>query len=205
MKTISTAAILALVTATLGFSAAAPAFAQDAAAPAAGQLKSGHNDDRGFRPGGNGPREGLGHGDILGFERGAEAIEVAIVRLSHRLELTDAQQALLETLKTDALAAADTFSAATEGLRPVRPASGETTERPDAAARLENRIALETARLAALESVQPAFVAFFDSLSDEQKASFMPERGNRPDGQNRHQAGPRDGGFGPNVGGARNR
>ena len=42
-----------------------------------------------------------------------------------------------------------------------------------------NRIAFEKARLAALEAVQPSLTAFFDSLTDEQKTSLMPQRGER--------------------------
>jgi hypothetical protein len=192
MKTISTTAILALMTASIGLGAMAPALAQDAtpAAPAAQTQPAdpAASGERGFR---NGPGMRQG-GGLFDFRGGAEAIEIAIVRLSHAIELTDEQAVLLETLKSDALAAAAAFEAATEGLRPTPPAEGETAAVPDISERFDNRIAIETAHLAALEAVQPAFTAFFDSLTDEQKADLMPERGER---MGKHQ-----GGFGQHGG-----
>lgn len=183
MKTITTTAIVALMTATLGLSAIAPGYAQDAA-PAQTQQQPGPG--FGFRHDTNGgPRQFIG-GDLLGFDRGVEAVEIALVRLSHAVEMTAEQQALFDTLKTDALAAAETFSTAVEGLRPVAPqggaaapVEGQVAEVPDFSERLENRIAIETARLAALEAVQPAVTAFFDSLTDEQKAGLTPQRPDR--------------------------
>lgn len=180
MKTISTTAIAALMTAALGFSAIAPAMAQDAPGtpPDRAFAEQGRKADRGFGPGAHGPRHGMG-GDLLNFERGAEGIEIALVRLSHRLDLTDAQKTLLETLKADALAAAETLKTATEGLRPIPAAEGETPAVVTLADRLENRITRDTARLEALKAVQPALTAFFDSLTDEQMADLMPQRGDR--------------------------
>lgn len=181
MKTITTTAIVALMTATLGLTAIASTYAQDAAAPAQAQTqqKPGPGFGIGFRHDTNGgPRQFFG-GDLLGFDRGVEAVEIALVRLSHAIELTAEQQALFDTLKTDALAAAETFSTAVEGLRPTAPAEGQAAEVPDFSERLENRIAIETARLAALEAVQPAVTAFFDSLTDEQKAQLTPQRPDR--------------------------
>lgn len=195
MKTISTTAIVALMTATLGLSAVAPVFAQDSAPVAqAQQAERGKGGDRSFRPGAEGPRQNGGPINLLNFERGSEAIEVALVRLSHQIDLTDAQKTLLDTLKTSALSAAQSFSAATEVLRPTPPAQGQTAQRPDASERLDTRIAIGKAQLAALEAVQPAFDAFFGSLTDEQKAKLTPERGERGPGQG--QFGNRDGGPG---------
>jgi hypothetical protein len=196
MKTISTAAIAALMTAALGFSAIAPAMAQDAP-PEQATAEQGRKMERGFGPAAHGPRHGMG-GDLLNFERGAEGIEVALVRLSHRLDLTEAQKDLLETLKTDALAAAETLKAATEGLRPAPAAEGEAPAAISLADRLENRITRDTARLDALKSVQPALTAFFDSLTDEQKADLMPQRGERA---GHAQPGAREAGPGPRHGG----
>jgi hypothetical protein len=198
MKTISTAAIVALMAASIGLGALAPAMAQNAAAgtaPAAQNQPMGpaNGTERGFR---NGP--GMPQGDGIGLfniERGAEAIEIAAVRLSHAIDLTDEQTVLLEALKADALAAAAAFDAATEGLRPTRPADGDTAERPDISERFDNRIAIETARLAALEAVQPAFTAFFDSLTDDQKAELAAQHGDRMVGMGKHQ-----GGFGQHDG-----
>lgn len=192
MKTITTTAIVALMTASLGLGAVAPAFAQDAPAAQAEPAQP-------AKPGFRGPQRG-GFGNILGFERGSEAVEIALVRLAHRLDLTEAQQGLLDTLKSDALAAAETFGTATQALRP---AAGETGQRPDFSASLENRIALEKARLAALESVQPAFTAFFDSLTDEQKTALAPQRPER--GERPHRADRQGRGLGDHSGGPRQR
>lgn len=198
MKTISTTAIVALMTATIGLGVIAPTLAQDAVAPATAQAQPADpaGAERGFR---NGP--GMRHGGGMGLfniERGAEAIEIAIVRLSHAIEMTDEQTVLLEALKTDALAAAAAFEAATDGLRPTPQAEGESAERPDISERFDNRIALESARLDALEAVQPAFTAFFDSLTDEQKADLVPERGNRHEHMSKQgdRGGHRDGHHG---------
>lgn len=176
MKTFTKTAIVALMTATLGLSAIASSYAQDAA-PTQAQQQPGPG--FGFRHDNHGgPRQFIG-GDLLGFDRGVEAVEIALVRLSHAIELTAEQQALFDSLRTEALAAAETFSTAVEGLRPTAPAEGQAVEVPDFSERLENRIAIETARLAALEAVQPAATAFFDSLTDEQKAELTPQRPDR--------------------------
>ena len=182
MKTITTSAIVALMTATIGLTAIAPAFAQDAT-PAQTQAQDGPGFHMRHGHQGPGPMGGrMGGGDLLDFQHGAEAIEIALVRLSHRVELTAEQQPLFDALKTAALAAAADFATATEGLRPQdNSAAGETTTAtaPDISERLENRIAIETAHLAALQAVEPAATAFFDSLTDEQKAQLVPQRPDR--------------------------
>ncbi|MHA6729025.1 Spy/CpxP family protein refolding chaperone [Devosia sp. A369] len=176
MKTITTTAIVALMTATIGLAAVAPTYAQSAA-PSAQQ----HN----FRADHHGQRQGgrmdarMGGGDVLNFARGAEGVEIALVRLSHRVTLTTEQQPLFDTLKTAALAAATDFTTATASLRPTAPADGETATRPGPAERLDARIAIAAAHLAALEAVQPAATAFFDSLSAEQLAQLTPQRPDR--------------------------
>lgn len=203
MKTITTTAIVALMTATIGLSAIAPTFAQDAA-PAPAQAQNGPGLH--FRHDSDGPRQGggmRGGADLFSFERGSEAIEIALVRLSHRIELTSEQQPLFDALKASALSAAADFATATESLRPAAPAEGETRTPPDFTTRLENGIALQTARLAALEAVQPAATAFFDSLTAEQQALLTPQRPDRdgmpgqgkfggPRHQGQQQGGPAD-------------
>lgn len=197
MKTLSTTTIVALTTAALGLAAVAPAMAQEATQPASEAAEPaapalGFRHDGGFAQRGD-------LGGLMSFERGGEAIELALVRLSHRIELTGEQQVLLDTLKSDALAAAETFTTATEDLRSIPQATSETAELPDITERFENRIALQQAQLAALEAIELSFTAFFGSLTDEQKASLMPERSERPDNGMRGHAGPnvpRGNGFG---------
>ncbi len=66
---------------------------------------------------------------------------------------------------------------------------------PYVAQRLETRIAVEKAHKQALEAVQPSVAAFFDSLTDEQKAELMPRSGRtwpaRPWGGQHGGQGPR--------------
>jgi hypothetical protein len=184
MKTISATALAALMTASVAF-AAIPAQAQDAPPPPAGtEMPGGHGPGHGPRPGGpgmnhdGGPRRGGLGGDLLDFRGGSEAIEIALVRLSHRIEMTPEQQTLFDTLRTDALAAADTLETTLEAARPDRAAGTDaaTTERPSFSERLQTRIALEQARLDALKTVEPSLTAFFDSLTEDQLASMMPRR-----------------------------
>lgn len=199
MKIISTKAALALVASTISLAALAPTMAQDApanppaqtqAAPAAPAPGKAHN---GF---GFGPR-GQNFGGLITLERGAENVEVALVRLSHRLDLSDDQKALLETLKTDAVAAAKSFTEATADLRRPRAAA---TARPDLTQQFDNRLALAKAQVEALEAIQPSYSAFVASLTDEQKAKLGPTRnnwgkwGNGPaDRDLPHRPGPRPG------------
>ena len=166
MKTITKTAIVALMAATIGMSAIAPSFAQDAA-PAQAQAENGPG--RHFRHDDRGPGQ-MGGGDFLNFARGAEGIEIALVRLSHRIELTAEQQPLFDALKASALSAAADFATATEGLRPqggpsvpTPPAEGETTTAtaPDISERLEHRIAFAPHGIGA-DGVDAAFVRRFN-------------------------------------------
>lgn len=184
-------AIVALMTASIGLSAAAPAFAQELAPGQAQPSGPGFH----IRHHNQGPHGGMGGGmgggAFLSFERGAEAIEIALVRLSHRIELTAEQQPLFDAFKAAALSAAADFASATESLRPSAPAEGETPVMPDLAERLENAIALQKERLAALEAVQPAASAFFDSLTDEQNTALAPQRPDRDGMPGFGKGGPR--------------
>lgn len=196
MTSTSIKTLMAVVATAIGLSAVAPAMAQPApqAPDAAVSQDDAGPGNQAFRPQGGPRQHGGGAAGFLDFSRGGEGIEIALVRLSYRLDLTTEQQALLDTLKTSALAAADDFATATEGLRPTPAAEGEKPAMPDMAQGLETRIAVEKAHVAALEAVQPSVAAFFDSLTDEQKAELMPARGEHgPRGQQGGQ-GPR--GFG---------
>lgn len=173
MKTITTTAIVALMTASIGLTAIVPTSAQDAAPTQEQAFRHGGPGFHLRQDGYGGPRRG-GLVDFLGGS--SEAVEIALVRLSHAIEMTSEQQALFDTLKTDALAAAETFATATAALRP---AEGQAAEVPSLSERFENRIAFETARLDALEAVQPAATAFFDSLTAEQQAQLTPQRPDR--------------------------
>ncbi|KFC66960.1 hypothetical protein FF80_02347 [Devosia sp. LC5] len=196
MKTISKPAIVALLTAALGFTSLAPSFAQETGvaaptAPAAADVQKpgpGHNrfQHKGQFPEGGMRRMELRHGGgFFNFERGAEAAEIGLVRLSHRIDLTAEQQPLFDAMKTAVLAAADDFATAAQAARPATDA-----EKPDVAARLDARIAITSAHLAALEAIKPSVTAFFDSLTPEQQQALAPERGERPNWGRPGQDGP---------------
>jgi hypothetical protein len=139
---------------------------------------------------GSGPGMGRGAGGILGLvcsERGAEALEIAFVRMDHRLELTDTQQPLFDTLKSKALTTQTSFADDCAAARPERTAD----ERPDLLEGFKARLKIEEARVAALTAVLPDFEAFYASLTDQQKADLMPRmgRGDRDDAPGRDGPG----------------
>jgi hypothetical protein len=138
---------------------------------------------------GGGPGMGRGAG-ILGLvcsEDGAERLEIAFVRMSHDLDLTDAQQPLFDALKSKALTTQTSFADECAAARPDRTAD----ERPDLLEGFKARLQIEEARVAALNAVLPEFEAFYASLTDEQKADLMPRmgRGDRDDGPGREAPG----------------
>lgn len=193
MKTISAKAIVAVLAVTAGLTAAAPAFAQPAPpAPAQTQLQPGKdhgnfrrdNHQGQNRPGR--PDHRGGGSDLLDLGRGQEAVEISLVRLGHRIDLTAEQQPKFDALKTAALKAAADFETTVKGLRPTEaPAT-----RPSITDRLNNRITIGTAQVDALKAVQPTLTAFFDSLTDAQKAQLTPNRSG-PGGWKGHENGPR--------------
>ena len=191
MKTISTTAIVALMTVSVGLAAAAPAMAQQAQPGFQQHMQhqGGDANDHGntMRP----DRDGAGLGGLLAFGRDSQRLEIALVRLAHTIELTDAQKTLLESFKTAALSAQADFTKVVDAGRPAAPAAGAApAQRPDIVARLDQRIALEAAHVAALTAVQPSFQAFITSLTDAQKAQLMPQHEQRSGWQGQRHQGP---------------
>jgi len=202
-------ALVATLAGTLGLVATVPAtFAQDAG-PNAGPKRPAAQDVQ--RPGqwrqhnnmrfnAQRPEGSRGIIDLLGTPRGAEALEIAFVRLSHRIDLTDTQKPLFEDLKTTALAAQSSFADAAKAARESLTANNQ---RPDLVTGLKARVAVDTARLEAINTVLPKLEAFMNSLSDQQKADLMPRRGhvgirgqgmgnpNMGPGQHQHNGGMR--------------
>jgi hypothetical protein len=191
MNTLPKTVLVALVAGTIGLTAAVPAtFAQDAAPtpqpPARHQMFDGkmnhHNFaprpgrmERGFRHmpmarAGMGPMGGGNLINIACSPRGAEALEIAFVRLSYRLDLTDTQQPLFDDLKTAALAAQHDFADTCKAARP------NGTAKADPLTAYKGRIAVESAHVDALNTVLPKFEAFIGSLDDAQKAKLTPHR-----------------------------
>jgi hypothetical protein len=105
-------------------------------------------------------------------EKGADRIEHMLLTIAQRTDPTAHQQPLFDELKTTALAAQSDFAAACTA---ARPSEGDAAgiDLPD---RMKARLAIEEVRLAAMSEVIPVFEAFYDSLTDEQKAAIEPRR-----------------------------
>ena len=110
-------------------------------------------------------------------DRGAEALEIAFVRIQYEIKPTGQQQPLFDALKTAALADQKNYADACQAAISSVRGQGNTQARADNLLdRFSARLALETARVNALNDVFPKFRAFFDSLTDAQKAAFQPRR-----------------------------
>ena len=116
MKFLSKTAIAALLTGAIGLTAVPTAvFAQDQGAAPQGQMQmqgGKHNIQGNKRFGGqegHGQRHARGGGilELVCSERGAEQLEIAFVRLSHRLELTAEQTPLSRAHLDDLLGLAE--------------------------------------------------------------------------------------------------
>jgi hypothetical protein len=189
MKSAVTAAVAALLIGGMSLGALGSALAEgpapDANAPAAaqpsapapnvgpGQWQQGHR-RTGWaghqRPGGMGAM-GIGRGGLLALacgDRGAEALEIGFVHLYYRVKPTDTQQPLFDALKTAALADQKTFAKSCADA--TDKARGQQQSPLD---RLENRLAFEQARVAALSDIVPKFKAFYESLTPDQQARLQ--------------------------------
>lgn len=189
MNTLPKTALAALVAGTIGLTAAVPtAFAQEAAPQQPPvrhhRMFDGNMNHPGFQHrnfhripmarAGMGPMgPGAGLVNLACSPRGAEALEIAFVRLSYRLDLTDTQQPLFDDLKTAALDAQKNFADTCKAAR------SDATAKADPLAAYKARIAVESAHLDALNSVMPKFETFVGSLDDAQKAKLVPQRHNR--------------------------
>src|SRR6185437_2074849 len=96
--------------------------------------------------------------------------EIALVRLKYAVMPTPEQAPLLDALRTAALADQQHVADACRTARGTAPASATMLDR------LQARLAIETARVAALNDVIPRFKAFYDSLTDAQKARLEQHR-----------------------------
>jgi hypothetical protein len=194
MKYLTTTALAALLAGSLGAVALAPAaFADDPAAPAAaapatpgpanqwpaagdrpgwGRMMGGMMGHPGMRGEFGGP-QGMRAGmlDFACGDHGAEALEIAFVHINYAVKPTAEQAPLLDALKTTALAdqkkVADTCQTAVAG------DAGKATMLD----RMQARLTLDNARVAALTDVLPKFKAFYDSLTADQKAKLEPRSG----------------------------
>jgi hypothetical protein len=162
------------IAASLSFSAFTPAaFADDDDRWERGRYQEFRKGDRdGYHRRGPGGRDFAGRGGFVRLmcsEEGAARIEQVLDRMDDRMQLTDEQETLFEEFKTQALAAQTEY--ADNCIAPVRDGSGDMVDR------LKHRQTNMTAMLAAMEDVIPAFEAFHDELTNEQKAALKPQRG----------------------------
>lgn len=137
------------------------------------------------------PRGARSNGAVVTLvcsDRGAEALEIAFVRLAHRLDLSAEQQALFDTLRTNALTAQTAFA---DSCAAAQPKTADAAS-PDLIARLKARLDIEQARLDSMTGLLPDLEAFYASLTDAQKAQVLPQRGFRHWGPDRNNAPDRD-------------
>ena len=228
MKYSTKTALAALLAASLGMVALAPALADDTTTPAATTAAPASaatapteelaraNDmtgpgmmQHGAR-GGFGQREDLRANllDLACGDRGAEALAIGFVHIEYAVKPTAEQAPLLDALKSTALADQKTFADACKTA--TSDAKGDAGK-PNLLDRLQTRLAIDTAKVTALNDVLPKFKAFYDSLTDDQKAKLEPQRpmgermgfNGRPGPQNwQHRMGPghfrpADGAAGP--------
>lgn len=193
MKLITSTSAAAIV-ATLGLGAIAPAaFAQDQA-PQAGPGGAPRFQQNFIANDHDGPRENFQRGGMRGglvqlvcSEQGAERLEQFFVSVSYRLALTAEQTPLFDALKTAALSAQTGFA---DTCASTLPATGDTAaQAPNLVERLQASVKVDQARIAALSGVLPSLEAFYNSLTDEQKAKL-----DAPGGMRREHFGERRGG-----------
>ncbi|WP_029040685.1 Spy/CpxP family protein refolding chaperone [Cucumibacter marinus] len=122
---------------------------------------------------------------------GAMRVSAMIEHTGDRVELTPDQEPLLAALSDAALAAQADYAAVCAALNAEEPG--------DAVDNIRLRQSLGEARLTAVDSVLPAFEAFFDSLTDDQKAELAPNNHGLAHG---HRGGDNDRG-GPEQSGRR--
>ncbi|WP_332715241.1 Spy/CpxP family protein refolding chaperone [Pelagibacterium mangrovi] len=185
MKIITKTALVALAAASIGATSFAPAFAQPFGGGHHAIQRVPGGEARSFRPGPDAfGGFGMGGGLIGMFLMGnAEVVDIAAVRLTHRLDLSDEQQELLENLR---LAALDAQGQIAEIREEFSSSDEDAATASDITARYAAMVAMTTARAEALEAIQPSFEAFVESLDDTQLETLTPQHPGRP-----HEGGPR--------------
>jgi hypothetical protein len=111
---------------------------------------------------------------------GPTVLQKVLDRTDKRLQLSTDQEALFGTFRTKALADETTFADACKANLPDR-----SSGRPDMLTQLKSGLAVDQARLTALNDVLPSFEALYNSLSDQQKQNLLPHRGQWGNGKGR--------------------
>ena len=118
-----------------------------------------------------------GRAMLVDFRCGPNAADRLDNRFDHmaqRLDLTADQQKLYDAFVASALTAQTGFADTCCTLAPAKDASAD---KPDLVERMETRLKIDEARLAALNTVLPDFKAFYASLTDAQKQDLGPGAG----------------------------
>lgn len=160
------AAAIAALIASLGLTAIAPAFAED---NMQGGRKGDMRQHRMLDMREAGPRGDMMPIDFRCGPNAADRLDNRFDRLAERLELTADQQKLYDTFAASALTAQTGFA---DTCATLKPATAAATDKPDLVERMETRLKVDEARLAALTTVLPDFKAFYASLTDAQKAGI---------------------------------
>jgi LTXXQ motif family protein len=187
MKFLTKAALAALLAGSIGVAGLVPTYADSAAPdnqtapspsqPSPGQPSALPHPGRGF-PGpwgmwrGQRSMSARGGSPLLRLacsDRGTEALDLAFVRVKYELKLTAEQQPLFDTLHTAALADQKSFADTCKAAVDDGVAPGKKTLLD----RMQTELALDSAKVTALSDVVPKFKAFYDSLSDQQKADLQ--------------------------------
>lgn len=170
----SSIALAALVVTTMGLGAIAPAMAQDATPAGTTEVRfMRHMHDMQPMGGMRGPQHGL-LGLVCSTE-GSSVLETMLDDTAARLKLTADQQKLFDTFRTNALTAQTSFADSCATTRDDRNADTSI----DMVDRMKSHLAVETARVTALNALLPDFEALFNSLTDAQKADLFPHDGFR--------------------------
>jgi hypothetical protein len=211
LKTSTTSkAAMAIVVAAISITIFAPsayAAGPDRQGRDGGQMQA-HRDGGDMQANRQGGMMGGRGGQLLALGCGpnaAERIETGLVRLGYRVDATAEQKTLLDSLKTASLAAQAELAtvcaevmpapATADAAAPADAPAADAATRPDLLTRLQGRLKVEEARLAAMTEVLPQFEAFYNSLTAEQKSALEPkgDRDGRGPGRDRgHDGRPHD-------------
>ena len=105
-------------------------------------------------------------------DRGSAALERMLDKAAKRLDLSADQTRLFDTFRTNALTTQTSFAdSCTAARHDVKSADNSVLDR------MKMGLAIETARVAALNELLPDFEALFNSLTDTQKADLFPHYG----------------------------
>jgi len=164
MKKISALVLASTLIGTLSIGAIAPAAYAQATASNGDGKNAEQKQERKSKGQHRNVRGGHGFLNSICSETGAERLEKGMEIMAIRIDLTDAQRPAFDDLKTAALTAQTDYA---EACTPLK------AEKPEGAAeKLKHRTAMMELQLESMNQVLPSFEAFFDTLSDEQKAEL---------------------------------